>query len=261
MTSKQLKLNIKIHSTKSIDYACTERSLMHEIKCNNMARDALLIECLQDKRELETLQQQMDIIKNRIKQKQNLLRKKRRDVQKQINAATNILQLIKKEQNIVKLNKDMLSEQEEILKFQKTSVLNLKKIQILPEIIVDYIKEFIPYEIRYQLLDQKFKPLKLLNRMSAMSLNAIIYKIRDNQIFFETVTTHEANIIVRQRRLGVLGYCICLTIKDAKVMVLALIYYMKKHCPKLALEWLQKLCILINPKKKYTTSKKNLITI
>jgi hypothetical protein len=196
-----------------------------------------------------------------MREKQKTIRKCRATIQIKRRKIQSEDYLILKEKKIVELNKEILLEQEDRINCAKKSKLNLKLVKMLPEVIVEYIKGFISYDVRYHILDQKYKPLKLLNRLSITSLNAIIYKIGDSPKFFETLTVQEADVITRHRRLGVLGYCACTNLKDSKIMVNSLIYYMKIHCPHLALKWLKSLSILVNPKKKYNTSRENLMIV
>ena len=77
-------------------------------------------------------------------------------------------------------------------KTNKTNNINLKKMKkILPDEIIEYIKEFFTLNIKCELLQAKYKPLKIINDFTSLQINNIFNYIFKPEILNKTHTFPE----------------------------------------------------------------------
>lgn len=133
--------------------------------------------------------------------------------------------------------------------------IDLNKILRLPEVIVDIIQSYLPYEIRTEMIEQRYSPFKLMsNNLSILTLRSFLMHICIQPTYFMLLTSQEkrnqlydinnwskwkpdwAKYSERQYVLNKLVH----TIRVFKLLN-----------PKAAYHFIRMICILINPDKKY----------
>lgn len=71
-----------------------------------------------------------------------------------------------------------IKDYKEYSKESKTNNINLKRMKkILPDEIISYIKEFFTLNTKCQLLESKYKPLKMINHFTSLQINNIFNSI------------------------------------------------------------------------------------
>lgn len=128
----------------------------------------------------------------------------------------------------------------------------LLKISNLPAVLLSYIQEYIPFDVRIQLLDDRYNTNKLIKKMDKYALNALILKIYTTPAYFSFISTEMALDIERFRRFSEWGMLIKFNVKEAQILAIELMYKLKNTCPEIALKWSKIICIMVNPVKKYT---------
>lgn len=137
--------------------------------------------------------------------------------------------------------------------------IDLNKVLLLPEVLVDIIQSYLPYEIRTEMIEERYKPFKLIsNNLSILTLRSFLMDICSQPTYFTLLTTQEKRNQIynpnnwrnwnpdwskdsgRQYVLNKLVH----TIRVFKVLN-----------PKAAYNFIRMLCILINPEKKYRNIK------
>ena len=129
----------------------------------------------------------------------------------------------------------------------------LQKVNLLPEVLVDMIKEFIGFDVRISILEFTTSTRKLLSRCSAPLKHDILYSFCRKRQFLSLLPDEEAI-----KHIGYMHshYEYARTAKDAEVKIINLIEMAKTSNPKYAYEMLKKLHILVDPAKKYISRKR-----
>lgn len=71
-----------------------------------------------------------------------------------------------------------IQDYKKYLKEEKINNINLKRMKkLLPDEIIEYIKEFFTLNIKCQLLESKYKPLKMINDFTSLQINNIFNSI------------------------------------------------------------------------------------
>jgi hypothetical protein len=137
--------------------------------------------------------------------------------------------------------------------------IDLNKILLLPEVLVDIIQSYLPYEIRTEMIEERYKPFNLISKnLSLLTIRSFLTHICTQPTYFTLLTTQEKRAQIydannwsswkpdwakyheRQYVLNKLVH----TIRVFKVLN-----------PKAAYNFIRMLCILINPEKKYRNIK------
>lgn len=137
--------------------------------------------------------------------------------------------------------------------------IDLKKILQLPEVIIDIIQSYLPYETRNEMIEERYKPFKLIhNNLSIITLRSFLMHICSQPTYFTILTSkqkqnqiYDVNNLrnwnpdwgIEPRRQYVLN------------KLVHTIHVFKLLNPKAAYEFIRMLCILIKPDKKYRNIK------
>jgi len=137
--------------------------------------------------------------------------------------------------------------------------IDLNKILQLPEVLVDIIQSYLPYEIRNEMIEERYKPFSLISKnLSLLTIRSFLMHICTQPTYFNLLTGQEkrAQLYTRlnwsswkpdwakyHERQYVLNKLVH-TIRVFKVLN-----------PKAAYNFIRMLCILINPEKKYKNIK------
>jgi len=165
------------------------------------------------------------------------------------------IQTLEIKDNVVNTQKALvLCEKENKKKASKTII---SAINQLPEVIISYIGEFIPYEIRNQLIEDKYNPMKqLVTRLDRFGLSRLIKQFYLHPKYFAQLTTEEAE----QNTDRSLTYSPAWWRETRSNMMARLmrpVVEMKNKDPELAYKFLSTIAILIKPDKKYTHGFRN----
>jgi hypothetical protein len=129
----------------------------------------------------------------------------------------------------------------------------LSKISKLPEEIVNHIRDFIPLEIRNDMIEQTYNPVrKLVTRLDKKALSGLIKKIYLEPTFFATLSPEKAE----KNTLGRPSYrpewkWKHEVISNMKTRLLDAIFVMKHSHPELLYKVFSTLSILIRPNRRY----------
>jgi hypothetical protein len=137
--------------------------------------------------------------------------------------------------------------------------IDLNKVLRLPEVLVDIIQSYLPYEIRTEMIEQRYSPFKLIsNNLSIVTLRSFLMHICTQPTYFTLLTGQEKRNQLYDinnwskwkpdwskynERTYVLNKLVH-TIRVFKVLN-----------PKAAYHFIRMICILINPDKKYKNIK------
>jgi len=137
--------------------------------------------------------------------------------------------------------------------------IDLNKVLLLPEVLVDIIQSYLPYEIRNEMIEERYKPFKLIsNNLSILTLRSFLMHICSQPTYFTLLTSQEKRNQIYNpnnwqnwkpdwekysKRQFILN------------KLLHTIHVFKVLNPKAAYNFIRMLCILINPEKKYRNIK------
>lgn len=123
----------------------------------------------------------------------------------------------------------------------------LQQVNKLPEVIVDIIKEYLPYEVRIADLHLTATPQKLISRCNGeLKRDLLIFYCATRQ-YLSLIPYEEAVKHIRYHD----GYIHCATAKEAEIRLLHLFEMATNKDPHIAFNMLKKLHFLIDPTKKY----------
>ena len=125
----------------------------------------------------------------------------------------------------------------------------------LPTDILSNIREFLPYNIQYQLLDQRYKPFALMRKMDLQGCHILWCNIVDNPLYLVSELLKHGQekmneLATLRKRLSYGGY-VFYSNTSILMDILKRIYLMKDSCPEEALKFLRKICMIIDSKKEY----------
>jgi hypothetical protein len=127
----------------------------------------------------------------------------------------------------------------------------LADISKLPEVIVDHIRGYIPYEIRNEMIEQTYNPIrKLVPKLDRIALNILTKRIYLDPAFFATLSLEK----VEQNTQGQPSFKPDWrfdTKTNMRVRFLNAIVETKRSHPELLYKVFSTLAILIKPDKKY----------
>lgn len=127
----------------------------------------------------------------------------------------------------------------------------LSEISKLPEEIVDYIRGFIPYEIRNQMIEHTYNPMRgLIPKMDKWLLYAFIKDFYRDPKYFAYLSPEEAE----RNTYGSPTYspaCVYGNITALRIRIMRPIVEMKHKDPAVAYKFLSTIAILIKPDKVY----------
>jgi hypothetical protein len=159
------------------------------------------------------------------------------------------LNIIEMKDSIQKSNQEFAFIAKENKKRASKTILS--EISKLPEEIVDHIQGFIPFEIRNEILEYTYHPLrKLIPKLDTTALSAVIKKIYLEPSFFASLDSKR----VEENTHGTLSYKPEWrpdTKTNAMVRLMNVIVEMKYHHPDLLYKLLKTISILIHPDKTY----------
>jgi hypothetical protein len=257
----EIRQTIRVKDTvHNLLYCEFESTLRHNIQVNREIKteqdDIALLEAEIKRKKatiIEKKKQKNQIAKTILKQQKELrawdeiiherIIGKRVELKRQI-------QTLEIKDNVVNAQKALvLCEKENKKKASKTII---DEINQLPEIIVSYIGEFIPYEIRNQLIEDKYNPMKqLVPRLDRFGLSRLIKQFYLHPKYFAQLTTEEAE----QNTDRSLTYSPAWwgdTRSNMMARLMRPVVEMKNKDPELAYKFLSTIAILIKPDKKYT---------
>lgn len=133
--------------------------------------------------------------------------------------------------------------------------IDLNKVLLLPEVLVDIIQSYLPYEIRTEMIEERYKPFKLIsNNLSILTLRSFLMDICSQPTYFTLLTTQEkCNQIYNPNwKPDWAKYYERPYILNKLVHT---IHVFKVLNPTAAYKFIRMLCILINPEKKYRNVK------
>jgi hypothetical protein len=162
------------------------------------------------------------------------------------------MQTLEIKEYVINTQKELvLYEKENKKKVSKTKI--LEAIDKLPGEIVSYIGEFIPYEIRNQLIEKKYNPMKLVKNLDAdvHVLSMLIKKFYLYPKYFSQLSAYEAD----QNTTSSRNYSPAWWGDNRSKMLARLmrpIVEMKRKDPEIAYRFLSTIAILFKPDKKYT---------
>ena len=123
----------------------------------------------------------------------------------------------------------------------------LQQVNKLPEVIVDIIREYLPYEVRIADLHLTATPQKLISRCNGeLKRDLLIFYCATRQ-YLALIPYEEAVKHIRYHD----GYKVCATVKEAEIRLLHLFEMATGVDPHIAFNMLKKLHFLIDPTKKY----------
>jgi len=139
--------------------------------------------------------------------------------------------------------------------------IDLNKVLLLPEVLVDIIQSYLPYEIRNEMIEERYKPFKLIsNNLSILTLRSFLMHICSQPTYFTLLTSEEKRNQIYDRHTWGGGrwkpdwakyherpYILNKLVHTIRVF--------KVLNPKAAYNFIRMLCILINPEKKYRNIK------
>lgn len=127
----------------------------------------------------------------------------------------------------------------------------LSEISKLPEEIVDYIRGFIPYEVRNQMIEHTYNPMRgLIPKMDKWLLYAFIKDFYRDPKYFAYLSPEEAE----RNTYGSPTYspaCVYGNITALRIRIMRPIVEMKHKDPAVAYKFLSTIAILIKPDKVY----------
>jgi hypothetical protein len=122
------------------------------------------------------------------------------------------------------------------------------------------IGEFLPYNIQFQLIEDRYNPITRTKCFQSSALTAFVCKIIKSPSFSLFVNRNQLSRDTHWLSTIQSGAA-RLNIKYLREKMLFFIYEMKKRSPKHALILLKEMSILIDPKKKYKTSREIIAAI
>jgi hypothetical protein len=140
----------------------------------------------------------------------------------------------------------------------KTAGIDLKAItNALPQDVVKYIGEFLPYSIRFHLIDDRHRPFRLLENMKLGALNAFYCRMVDDPQFLAKIPIDVVNRMINKRFAMRENNFTLFEYVESKLrdILVQHLYFMKIKCPDVAMKFLKILAILVDPWKTYDTSR------
>lgn len=129
----------------------------------------------------------------------------------------------------------------------------MQKVNQLPEVIVDIIRQYLPINIKISMFEFTTPTRKLLSRCSAPLKRDFLYSFCRTRQFLSILPYDEA---IKHVGYNHSHYEFTSNAKDTEVKILNLIEMAKTSNPKYAYNMLKKLHILIDPTKKYMSPKR-----
>jgi hypothetical protein len=137
--------------------------------------------------------------------------------------------------------------------------IDLNKVLLLPEVLVDIIQSYLPYEIRNEMIEERYKPFKLISKnLSILTLRSFLMDICSQPTYFTLLTTQEkCNQIYNPNNWQNWNPDWAKYLKRQFILnkLVHTIHVFKVLNPKAAYKFIRMLCILINPEKKYRNVK------
>lgn len=182
----------------------------------------------------------------------------RRNKQKEIHSWGSERRNISRELNTLEMKEVIATTKKEISACEKEAKKRaskcktlLSEISKLPEEIVDYIRGFIPYEVRNQMIEDTYNPMRrLIPKMDKWLLYAFIKDFYRDPKYFAYLSPEEA----QRHTYGSPTYspaCVNGNITALRVRIMRPIVEMKHKDPAVAYKFLSTIAILIKPDKVY----------
>jgi hypothetical protein len=137
--------------------------------------------------------------------------------------------------------------------------IDLNKVLLLPEVLVDIIQSYLPYEIRNEMIEERYKPFSLISKnLSLLTVRSFLMHICTQPTYFTLLTNQEKRDQM-YTRLNWSSWKPDWAKYHERPYVLNklvhTIHVFKVLNPKAAYNFIRMLCILINPEKKYKNIK------
>lgn len=134
--------------------------------------------------------------------------------------------------------------------------IDLNKILRLPEVLVDIIRSYLPYEILSEMIEERYKPFRLIsNNLSVPTLRSFLMHICAQPTYFTLLTTQEKrNQLYRVNNWSQWNPDWAKYYSDRSYILSKLVHTIrvfKVINPKAAYNFLKMFCILIKSEKKY----------
>jgi len=137
--------------------------------------------------------------------------------------------------------------------------IDFKKVLRLPEVLVDIIESYLPYEIRTEMIEERYKPFKLIsNNLSTQTLRSFLMHICSQSTYFTLLTGQEKRNQIYNRNNWSAWHPDWAKFKERSYILNKLvhtIHVFKVLNPNAAYKFIRMLCILIKPDKKYRNIK------
>jgi len=152
---------------------------------------------------------------------------------------------------IATTNKEISACEKEAKKRASKCKTLLSEISKLPEVIVDYIRGFIPYEVRNQMIEHTYNPMRrLIPKMDKWLLYVFIKDFYRDPKYFAYLSPEEAD----RNTYGSPTYspaCVNGNITALRIRIMRPIVEMKHKDPAVAYKFLSTIAILIKSDKVY----------
>lgn len=137
--------------------------------------------------------------------------------------------------------------------------IDLKKILQLPEVLVDIIQSYLPYEIRNEMIEERYKPFSLISKnLSLLTVRSFLMHICTQPTYFTLLTNQEKRAQIYDVNNWSSWKPDWAKYHERPYVLNKLvhtIHVFKVLNPKAAYNFIRMLCILINPEKKYKNIK------
>jgi hypothetical protein len=137
--------------------------------------------------------------------------------------------------------------------------IDLKKVLLLPEVLVDIIQSYLPYEIRNEMIEERYKPFSLISKnLSFLTIRSFLMHICTQPTYFTLLTNQEKRAQIYDVNNWSSWKPDWAKYHERPYVLNKLvhtIHVFKVLNPKAAYNFIRMLCILINPEKKYKNIK------
>jgi hypothetical protein len=137
--------------------------------------------------------------------------------------------------------------------------LDFKKVLLLPEVLVDIIESYLPYEIRTEMIEERYKPFKLIsNNLSLLTLRSFLMHICSQPTYFTLLTGKEKRDQIYDRTAWSRWKPDWAKFSERSYILNKLVHTIrvfKVLNPTAAYKFIRMLCILIKHDKKYRNIK------
>jgi hypothetical protein len=121
------------------------------------------------------------------------------------------------------------------------SLVQLRK--SMPTDVLNHIREYLPYNIQFYLLERKYNPIKRFEKLRYDAIHALLTKICLTPHFMASFEMGVSSELLQYTNPAFRS------LEDRKPLLMWLIVYMKGQCPKYAIQLMKEMIILVNPRR------------